>query len=339
MERHIGIPFPHGQGQHPGGQKASSLIEKGRVEILSALGGGWRGGVFTSSATEAHHLATHALQPSQVVLPVGSRLSFVGAANRLIQKGASLVQHPLSRTGHLEGINLSQCKEGDLVFVESASGETGAVQDIHQLVEEGKKRGVNLLVDLSVGWNGIPPRGIEGVRWVSLSFYRFGGPVGIGFLAWRGAEPLPIMGGGIGEGGIRPGRLGVPLVVGAAESILGGECSPSFLALMGIFRKGVEEWEGVHLFEGGERLESVVAGWGENVDMEAFRAGCAFEGIWMGSESACQSGAGLPSKVLQSMGVPQPRAGFHFSPPFDWTKEEMEWTLDSLERCWVRARR
>lgn len=334
------LPAPaNPEARHPHGQAAAALLDDASDTLRQWLGGGWDGAVFTSCAAEAHHLALCGLSPSRVAVPKGSRLSLLGAGERLRRQGAQLLRPGLGPQGHLAPAGLAGLGPGDLLLLEAASGETGAVQPVADLVAAAAAAGAATLVELSAlaGWLPLPNLGEA--AFATFSCHRFGGPAGVGFLAWRGADPRPLFAGGVGQDGIRPGAMALDLAAGAAAAPAAAAAwdRGPFLAGLAVLRSGLEALTGLTLFAGGARLPQVLGGSASGVDVEAFRVRAALAGVMVGTGPACVSGAGKGSEALLSMGVADPRSGVIFAPDHTFGPAAAKRAVAVLSQAWEGA--
>lgn len=325
--------------RHPAGQAAAASLDESARALVEWLGGEWDGVVFTGSAAEAHHLALNGRGEGVAVLPAGSRLSLVGAARAAASRVETL---PLTPSGHLAPGDVAGLAEGDLLLLEAASGETGAVQPVAEISGRAAAAGARVMVDLSAaaGWAPLPD--LAAACWVTLSFHRFGGPAGVGALLWRGDPPRPLCPGGTDQDGIRPGAPALGLAAGAAAAPAAFSAwldgAAGWRRAWAGLRDALAGLPGLSPFSGGQRLQHVLAGAAAGVDLEAFRVRAALGGVAVGTGPACVSGAGRPSEALESMGVGDHRAGVLFAAGPGLDGDGARRAAAVVREAWVGAR-
>jgi cysteine desulfurase len=107
-----------------------------------------------------------------------------------------------------------------LVSVMHASGEVGSIQPIAEIAAKLPKDGPLFHTDAVASTGNIPVNVKElGVQALSLAGNQFNGPRGSAAL-WvkRGVRILPLLDGGIQEGGRRPGTEDVPAIAGLGKA-------------------------------------------------------------------------------------------------------------------------
>jgi cysteine desulfurase len=107
-----------------------------------------------------------------------------------------------------------------LISIMHANGEVGTIQPLAKIAEKLPKNGPVFHTDAVAGTGNVPINVKElGVHALSLAGNQFNGPRG-GAALWvkRGVRILPLMDGGIQEGGRRPGTEDVPAIVGLGKA-------------------------------------------------------------------------------------------------------------------------
>jgi len=192
--------------------------------------------VFTSGATEANNLALKGL--AEAALSSGSlRRRFVSVVSEhhavldvlryLERHGFGLTLLPLDSQGLLSPsalkLALDPAAGGPVLAVSAmaANNEIGAIAPLAQLAPLVHSAGALLHVDAAQAVGHIPLAMADlGIDLLSLSGHKLYGPKGIGALVVApGIRLEPQCHGGGQQGGLRPGTLPVPLIVGLAAAL------------------------------------------------------------------------------------------------------------------------
>jgi cysteine desulfurase len=213
---------PHGKGQ-----EAAKAVEQARREVSSLVGVSPTEIVFTSGATESNNLALIGAVEAARAAGDGRREIIVSAiehkcvlscAGELARRGCELRIAPVDREGLLELAALDQLASQAtlLVAVMAANNEVGTVQPLEEAISIARKVGAMFHADVAQAAGKIPTD-VGDCDFASISSHKIGGPPGVGALFVSAAAPYrprPLFFGGAQEGGLRPGTIPVPLVVG-----------------------------------------------------------------------------------------------------------------------------
>jgi cysteine desulfurase len=199
-----------------------------------------------------------------------------------------------------------------LVSVMTANSEVGAIEPIAAIAAVAKKRGALVHTD-AVAAAGIVPLDVQalGVDALSLAGDQFYGPKGAAALFVRkGVRILPLIDGGIQEGGKRGGTENVPAIVGL------GRAARLAVRDMGTRRAALEPLRD-RLFDGlSGRIERIIVTGSradrlphhasfcvEFIEGEAMLLSLDMKGVAAASGSACTSKSLKVSHVLLAMGL------------------------------------
>ncbi len=199
-----------------------------------------------------------------------------------------------------------------LVSVQAANSEIGTLQNVRALADLAHERGAFVHCDAAQAVGKIPVSAREwDVDLLSLSAHKFGGPQGVGALFRRGGKGLalaPLAFGGGQEGGLRPGTLAVPLIVGlgAAARLAEAEMpadSQKRSELRDEFERRLQaaiprlqiNGDRAHRLPGASSLTF------PGIEAEALLA--HLPGLALSTGSACSAGALEPSPVLTALGL------------------------------------
>jgi cysteine desulfurase len=198
-----------------------------------------------------------------------------------------------------------------LVSVMAANNEIGTVQPLAQIDNIVRAAGALLHVD-AAQMTGKLPFDAGAFDYVSLSSHKMYGPMGIGALYVSGAAPYrpqPIFYGGDQEGGLRPGTIATPLVVGfgAAAALAASRLDEDRRYTERLGQRFEEELRSrqvrfVRHGASAARLPGSVSIALEGIDATELIAAVSGQ-ISISEGSACQSGQITPSHVLRAIGM------------------------------------
>jgi cysteine desulfurase len=193
-----------------------------------------------------------------------------------------------------------------------ANGEVGTIEPIKEIAKIAKENNVAFHTDAIATAGTIPVDVKElGVDALSLAGNQFYGPKGVGAL-WvrRGARIMPLLDGGIQEGGRRAGTENVPAIVGLGKA---AELAKSNIAAR---MKQLSPLRDRLIKELPAKIEHVtVTGHPQNrlpghasfcvefIEGESMLMFLNMEGVAISSGSACTSRALKASHVLIAMGI------------------------------------
>jgi cysteine desulfurase len=336
---------------HVLGWRAEEAVAIARERLASAIGASEASEiVFTSGTTESDNLAL-----------IGLARGHRGRRNHLI---TSAIEHPavldtcrfLAGEGFLrtilpvdgEGLVDPAAVEAAItdrtlaVSVMAANSEIGTLQPIEEIGRICREREVLFHTDAAQAVGKIP---VDVQRWgvdlLSMCAHKLYGPKGIGALYIRKRRPRivlqPLVHGGDHERGLRSGTLPVPLIVGFARALelcladLEAEAARLTMLREALWKRLSSDLEGVvcngsreHRLPG--NLNVSFAG----VNAEQLLG--ALSGVALSMGSACASGSGKPSHVLEALGLPGEvvRSSLRFGIGRSNDAEEIEWVADRL---------
>lgn len=193
-------------------------IENARKHMAEVLGGENGKIIFTASATEADNMALNMVKikkDNSLVVSVGEHPAVYSYAKKLENDGLSVIYLPLNSDGtiDIEKLKTSVTKNTQMVSIMHVSNETGAINNIKEIVKIVKSINANTLVH-SDGVQAVGKVKIDlmdlGVDMYTFTAHKIHGPKGIGAL-WvkNGINMKPIIYGGGQENGLRSGTENV----------------------------------------------------------------------------------------------------------------------------------
>ena len=314
--------------QHAYGWEAQEAVDTARAQVAALIGATAGEIVFTSGASESNNLAIKGAtcllreKGNHLVTSAIEHKSVLDCFRSLESEGWRVTLVGVDRQGIVDLDELRRVVTGEtvLISVMAANNEIGSLQPLGEIAEIASARGVLFHTDAAQAVGKVPldVRALN-VDLLSLTAHKFYGPKGTGALFIRRRKPrievaCQIHGGGH-ENGFRSGTLNVPGIVG-----LGAACEICRLELAA---------EGRRLAALRDRLlEGLRAGL-DNVQVngpaferrlphnlhvsfagiEGERLVMALGGLAVSTGSACSSGSGKLSHVLEALSAAHMAAG------------------------------
>jgi cysteine desulfurase len=332
---------------HSFGWRAEEAVEKSREAIAGLINAGPKEIVFTSGATESDNLAIFGAadflrdRGKHLLTCPTEHLAVLDCCRRLEKLGFEITYLPVDATGRVSPDDVRAALRSDtiLISIMAANNEVGSLHPISEIGKIAKERKVLFHCDASQAVGRIPVD-VEamGVDLLSFTAHKLYAPKGIGALYVRRRDPrvrlVPMLYGGGHEGGLRPGTLNVPGIVGFAKAceIAGAVMQEESVRLRDLrdrlHRGIVSELEEVRLNGHPElRLPNNLNLSFSYVEGESLML--AMDDVAVSSGSACTSATQQPSHVLKAMGVSDEMA--HTSLRFGLgrfnTREEVDYVV------------
>ena len=334
--------FANPHSPHRLGRAAAAAIENAREQILGALGDPMGGKLhFTSGATEA---ANWALKGAAARLPAGRRRIVTLATEHacvldtvqyLAESDIELEVLAVGSDGLVDA-DLFERKVTDetgLVAVMLVNNEIGVLQPIKQLAGIARARGALFFCDAVQGFGRVPVP-VQTCDMIALSAHKVHGPKGIGALWLRdGVDLHPLLHGGGQEGGVRSGTLSPALCVGFGEaarllSERREEDRKHVERLWTIALAELRDWQvngsTHHRYKGNLNIRR------DSIDSS--RLISEVRSVAFSAGSACASGSGRPSHVLNALGLTaaQSRSSIRIGFGRYTTEEELRTALQEI---------
>lgn len=218
--------FANASSPHRAGRMAAQAVAVARRAVAECLDARPQEVVFTSGATESTNLVFWGLLLAprtrrRVVVSSIEHKAVLESAALLEEHGFQVIRVPVTPDGVVDIDMAARGITDDtaLVSVQAANNEIGTIQPVLQLARLAHQAGAFFHVDAvqALGKMPVSMRDWE-CDFASFSAHKIYGPKGIGALFVRGGPqrwpwPRPLRGGGQ-EGGLRPGTLNVPGIVG-----------------------------------------------------------------------------------------------------------------------------
>ena len=343
----LGGDYGNPSSLHSRGDTAREAVEEAREKVAALISASPEEIIFTSNGTEANNLAVKGIvagsrrKGKHVVLSAVEHFSVLNAANSLEKQGYELTLVPVDEYGTIDTGELAAAIDNDtvLVSVMTANGEVGTVQPIEEAARMAAEKEVPFHSDAVAAAGSISlDVGHLGVSALSLSSDLIYGPQGVGAL-WlkRGTRLIPLLDGGVQEGGRRGGTENVAGIVGmgkaaemAAENMAARNAHLAELrdAMIAGLPQRID-----HLYLTGHptrRLPWNASFAVEFIEGEGMLLFLDQQGVAVSSGSACTSRALKGSHVLSACGIPAERAqgSILFSFGLQNTVEDVDFVLD-----------
>ncbi len=288
-----GFANPH--SPHKAGRAAAAAVAAARDQVAALLPPGGRV-IFTGSATEALNLAIQGTGARRVAVSAIEHAAVIDTVRACSE--AEVI--PVSATGLVEDADLPPA---DLVAVMQVNNEIGTVQPVDALAARAKTAGALFLCDAVQGAGKLAAPAAADL--IALSAHKLHGPKGIGALWVRdGVELTPLIYGGGQEQGLRSGTLSPALCAGF------GAAAQAAVARRDQDAAHVADlWDTArHLLERWTLNGSAEARWKGNLNLrldglDVNRLMSECREVLFAAGSACASGSGRTSHVLEAIGL------------------------------------
>ena len=349
MLPYLAESFGNPSSLHDWGDDAREAIEKARAQVAQLIGADTGEIIFTGGGTEGNNFAVKGLALAQqgkgkhVVVSAIEHFSVLHSAKTLGKWGFEVCEVPVDKHGVVDPDEVRRNLRTDtiLVSIMHANGEVGTIEPIQEIAQITRERKIPFHTDAVATAGTIPVNVKElGVDTLSLAGNQFYGPKGIGAL-WvrKGVRIMPLLDGGIQEGGRRAGTENVPAIVGL------GKASELARTDMVDRTKQLNLLRDRLLKELPSKIENVViTGHPQNrlpghasfcvefIEGESMLLLLNSKGVAVTSGSACTSRVLKASHVLISMGIPHELAqgSILFTLGIGNTPEDIDYVLETM---------
>jgi len=337
---------------HSFGRSARVQLDEAREKVARLIGASSSEIIFTSGGTEANNLALLGValkdKEKKIITSKTEHPSVLNPCRQLEEQGVEVHYLDVDRFGRIDINNLeSQITESTaLISLQHANSETGVLQDIKKISELARSNGVLFHTDAvqSVAKIEFDLKDYP-VDMLSISAHKFNGPKGVGALFLRKGTPAlfaPVSGGSQ-EKKRRGGTENVAGIIGfgkacemAIERVSTLEVSRVAELKDYFYNKVYEMIPSTQLFGDMQNSLPNTLNLGfAGVEGDTLLIAMDIEGVAVSTGSACSSGTGLPSYVLQAMGLPDKKinSSIRFSLGCRTTKTELDSVLKTLVKA------
>jgi len=349
MLPYLGEAFGNPSCIHEWGDVAREGMEAARNQVAELIVAEPEEIIFTGTGTESNNLAIKGLALAQqskgkhIIISAIEHFSVLHSAKTLEKWGFELALVPVDKYGLVDpdDVRKSIRKDTVLVSVMHANNEVGTIEPIREIAQITRQNNVVFHTD-AIATAGTIPVDVEelGVDALSLAGNMFYGPKGVGAL-WvrRGVRIIPLLDGGVQEGGRRAGTENVSAIVGL------GKAAELASAGMAARIEHLTRLRDRLLTELPARIDRVVVTGHptkrlpgnasfcvEFIEGEAMIMWLNSQGVAVTSGSACTSKALKASHVLIAMGLSHALAqgSLLFGIGIDNTTEDIDYVLEVL---------
>ena len=349
MLPYLGEVFGNPSSLHDWGDTARQAVEAARVQVAQLIGASAEEIIFTGSGTESNNLAIKGLalarqhKGKHVLVSAIEHFSVLHSARTLERWGFELSLIPVDKYGVVdpEDVRRSLRKDTVLVSVMQANGEVATIEPIREIARITREANVLFHTD-AVATTGTIPVDVKelGIDTLSLAGNQFYGPKGVGVL-WvrKGVRIMPLLDGGVQEGGRRAGTENVPAIVGLgkAASLAQAGMVARMEHLSRLRDRLLVELPAVinHVVVTGHpqsRLPGIASFCVKFIEGESMLMLLNSKGVAVSSGSSCTSRSLKVSHVLIAMGISHTLAqgSILFSFGIDSTSEDVDYVLEVL---------
>ena len=342
---------------HEWGDVPRDAMETARRQVAELIGGSPEEIIFTGSGTESNNMALKGLAMAQqkkgkhIVVSAIEHFSVLNSAKTLEKWGFEYTTVPVDKNGVVNPEDVRKAIRSDtiLVSIMQANGEIGTIEPIKEIAKITKEKEVLFHTDAVASTGNIPVNVKDlGVDALSLAANMFYGPKGVGAL-WlkKGTRIMPLLDGGIQEGGRRAGTENVAGIVGMgkAAELARVEMKTRMESLIKIRDYLIKELplKISHVIVTGHpqnRLPGHASFCVEFIEGESMLMLLNAKGVGVTSGSACTSRALQASHVLLALGLPHEIAqgSLLFGLGTGNTKEDIDYVLEVLPPIVERLR-
>jgi cysteine desulfurase len=342
---------------HEWGDVPRDAMEAARRQVADLIGGNPEEIIFTGSGTESNNMAIKGLAMAQqkkgkhVVVSAIEHFSVLNSAKTLEKWGFEYTTVPVDKNGVVNPEDVRKAIRSDtiLVSIMQANGEIGTIEPIKEIAKITKEKDILFHTDAVAATGNIPVNVKDlGVDALSLAANMFYGPKGVGAL-WlkKGTRIMPLLDGGIQEGGRRAGTENVAGIagMGKAAELARVEMKVRMENLIKIRDYLIKELplKVSHVIVTGHpqnRLPGHASFCVEFIEGESMLMLLNAKGVGVTSGSACTSRALQASHVLLALGLPHEIAqgSLLFGLGTGNTKEDIDYVLEVLPPIVERLR-
>jgi len=349
MMPYLGDIFGNPSSLHDWGDGAREAMDRARSQVAQLISADPDEIIFTGSGTESNNFAVKGLALAQqakgkhVVVSAIEHFSVLHSARTLEKLGFKVSEVPVDKHGVVDPDDVLRQirKDTILVSIMHANGEVGTIEPIPEIAKITRERKIPFHTD-AVATAGMMPVNVSelGVDALSLAGNQFYGPKGVGALWTRkGVRIMPLLDGGIQEGGRRAGTENIPAIVGLgkaaelAKTHMADRVKQLVLLRDHLLKELPSRIE--HVVVTGHpqhRLPGHASFCVEFIEGEAMLMLLNSKGIAVSSGSACTSRALKASHVLIAMGLSHEIAqgSILFTLGINNTDEDIDYVLGTM---------
>lgn len=350
MQEDYGNP----SSKHMKGVEAERYVKEAASTIAKSLKCQEKEIIFTSGGTESNNMAiigtamANKRKGNHVIVSSVEHSSVKEPFNYLEEQGFRVTYLPVDKQGKvsIEALKEALCDETILVSVMYANNEIGTVEPIEEIGKIVKDYRADIVYHVDAiqayGKFKIVPKKLN-IDLLSVSGHKIHGPKGTGFLYVKEKTKIkPILFGGGQQKAMRSGTENVPGIAGlgvAAGLIYNSGFDAKIEKMYALREYFIEELEKlpevtINGCRGKESAPHIVSVSFRGIRAEVLLHSLEDKGIYVSSGSACSSNKPGLSNTLVAIHLNEDLldSTIRFSFCFETTKEELDYTLESLKQ-------
>lgn len=343
--------YGNASSPHSLGREARYEIETARENIADFIGAKAGEIILVGSGSEANNTVLNMLpcpaalcksmckSSRDLITSTIEHPCILESAKCIHEKGVNVVYTPVDRYGKimLNELKKNLTEQVGLISIMMANNEIGTIQDIKQITDIAREKGLLVHTDAVQALGKIPVNVNDlGVDLLSLSAHKVYGPKGVGALYVKeGLNFCPFIRGGHQERGRRAGTENTLGIIGfnKAVEMLRKEMKEDVQKIKYLrdrLKNGIEDTVDNVIFNGHpiDLLPNTLNVSFEGAEGESILLYLDLEGIAVSTGSACASGSLDPSHVLLATGLDAEYA--HGSIRFSFGRENTEKDVDYI---------
>ncbi len=338
--------YGNASSTHSMGKEAKRALEESREVIAKSIRTKSDEIIFTSGGTESNNLVLKGLffenpNKKHIITSKIEHDCILNACKWLGSKGFKITYLDVDRDGFVDPKDVERTitKDTLLVSVIHGNNEIGTVQDIKEIGDVCKRKGVYFHTDACQSYTkeeiNVKKQNLD---FVTLNSHKIHGPRGVGALfIRRGIKITPLLHGGGHEKKLRSGTENVPGVVGFARAVKNAKSKfvKEMEKLRDILIDGILKIPGTTLNGSIEkRLCNNVNVCFHNVDGDTLGSYLDSYGISTSTGSACSSHKNEVSHVLRAIGLSDKEANSSLRMSLSKynTREDIDYALEILNK-------
>jgi len=228
MEPYLTEFFGNPQSLHSFGNPAKQAIDDARAKVAQLIGAKSEEIYFTASGAESNNFALKGIawaykeKGSHIITSAIEHYSVLYSVKTLGKWGYEVTTVPVDKLGMVNPDDVKKAIKPDtiLISIMQANNEIGTIEPIKEIAQIAKAHKIPFHSDGVATVGSIPVNvGELGVDALSLAGHAFYGPKGSAALYLRkGTRIMPLIEGGIQEGGRRGGTEDVAAIVGLGKA-------------------------------------------------------------------------------------------------------------------------
>ncbi|MBF8274983.1 MAG: nifS 2 [Candidatus Brocadiaceae bacterium] len=220
--------FGNPSNLHQFGRMTNEAILTARGQVAKLINAKPGEIIFTSSGTESNNFAlkgileSHKKKGNHMITSEIEHFSVLNPLKTLEKSGYEVTYVPVDKHGMVNPDDVKKAIKPTTVMasIMYANGEIGSIEPIKEIGAITREKGIVFHTDAVAAVGQVPVNVAEvQVDALSMSANQFGGPSGIGALYLReGMRILPLLQGGVQEGGRRAGTENITGIVGMGKA-------------------------------------------------------------------------------------------------------------------------